>query len=79
MDYKSLNEKLKDLDALRNTKVEKLQIEDYESEWHEICPFEGNTFIRLRIRVDSYGENEWIVGVEFVKPKQVTATNYKSI
>jgi hypothetical protein len=81
MDYKLLNEKLNDLDTLRRTKVEKSKVEneDCMPEWYEVCPFDEDTFIRLKVRMDSYGENESVVGIEFVKPKQVTTTNYEAI
>lgn len=90
MDYKKLNEMLKDLNKLRNSSkmVEKPVVKDLNgreeqgesSEIYEIYPTdEKDIFIRLTINSDSYGDNEFVNGIEFVSPIQRQVTNYESV
>ena len=74
MDYTKLNAKLANLNSLRRgTPVAKTHAEDGDS-WTEVYPFDEGIFVKLNICQDSYGENEYIEGLQFVKPeiKQVT-------
>jgi len=84
MDYKKLNEVLSDLNALRRTSCHESKTHDYDydndgSLGYEIYHFEGDVYIKLIIRLDSYGDNEQIVGVEFVSPQVVKVTNFEPI
>lgn len=82
MDYKLLNEKLSDFSKLRReTLISKSERdnEDYMPEWYEVYPFDGEIFIKFHIQMDSYGENETIKGIEFVKAKQQVITNFETI
>jgi hypothetical protein len=47
--------------------------------YHEVYPFDSEVFIKLTINTDSYGYNEFINGVQFVKPIQKTVTSFESI
>lgn len=90
MDYKNFNKYLKDLWSLRNGKFKDVTLTDEEviSETDgSIQGVEGLIFevyklpfdelyIRLKICTDSYGENEAIVGIEFVTPKKVEVTKF---
>ena len=81
MDYKLVNEKLKDLSALRRTKVDKSETEndEYMPTWYEVCPFDGEVFVRLQIQMDSYQENENVIGIEFVKCTQKQVSIYEPV
>ncbi len=87
-DYVQLNAVLADLNAIRynSSLVERVvekEIDDPDGEQGENgvsyevykLPFDGETFIKLTITTDSYGNNETVSGVQFVRPvtKQVTA------
>lgn len=75
MDYTKLNAKLANLGSLRRgSPVAKTNPEDEGSSWTEVYPFDEDVYIKFTIRQDSYGENEFIEGIQFVKPqvKQVT-------
>lgn len=92
MDYKQINEALGNLTNFRYENRSKLieKIVEYEinseygqqgesSIFHEIYPFDGEIFIKLTLNTDSYGYNEFINGVQFVKPAQKTVTIFESI
>ena len=79
MDYKKLNELLSDFSTIRRGKcVEKKSPEDYETGF-EVYHLEDNTYIKLTIYTDSYGDNEQVVGIEFVSPQVVQLTNFEPI
>ena len=40
---------------------------------------ETDLFLKVEYNTDSYGSNDSIVGVQFVKPKEVKVTDYESI
>jgi hypothetical protein len=90
MDYKKLNEILGSLRALRRkqTPVETIVVNELagegsqgeENEIYEVYSIpDSDMFIKLRISSDSYGDNEFIDGITFVKPQQKTVTNYEPI
>lgn len=87
MDYKQLNDLLGDLQNLRNTKYEQRIVEHEidgegsqgdEGLSYEVykVPFEEGLFLKLKITTDSYGDNESIAGVEFVKPIEKKILQY---
>lgn len=87
--YKQLNEALRDLAALRRkSRIERTVVKELDGEGdqgesglsYEVCstPIEG-LFVKLTINTDSYGDNEFVAGVEFVQPIQKTVTNYEPI
>jgi len=89
MDYKTLNSVLKDLRKLRRTtklasdvvrKIDENGEQGEEGLSYEIYPLPINgIFIKLTITTDSYGNDERVSGVEFVRPLQKTITNYETI
>ena len=82
MDYTLLNEKLKVLSSLRRGKpVFKTNTngEEGDQTWEEVYQFTPDIFVKLTIEVDSYGENEYIKGIQFVKPIIKTITDFESI
>ena len=83
MDYKKLNEVLSDLRALRRTPCHESKPCDYDSyerePGYEIYHFEGDVYIKLHIDTDSYGNQEEVIGVEFVSPQVVKVTNFEPI
>lgn len=92
MDYKKLNKMLEDLQQFRHTNssklVERITISEVDKEYgsqgdtsvyHEVYPFDGEMFIRLTINTDSYGYNEFINGIQFVKPIQKTVTMFETL
>jgi len=92
MDYNRLNKLLEDLQVFRHTNrtklVERITLKevdkDYGSQgdtsvYHEVYPFDGEMFIRLTINTDSYGYNEFINGIQFVKPIQKTVTMFETL
>jgi hypothetical protein len=92
MDYKKLNKLLEDLQQFRHTNssklVERITISEVDKEYgsqgetsvyHEVYPLDGEMFIRLTINTDSYGYNEFINGIQFVKPIQKTVTMFETL
>src|SRR5208283_1660296 len=90
MNYRQLNEALKNLNSLRNSgkRVERViekEIGEESSQGDEgisyevyKSPVEG-IFIKLKITTDSYGNNDHVAGIEFVTPKEKTVTSYEPI
>jgi hypothetical protein len=90
MDFKQLNELLKDLRDIRNSKnlVTKDVIHAIDGEGNqgeEGVSFEvykipyDNMHVRLKIVTDSYGDNEQAVGIEFVQPIEKTIKKFEDI
>lgn len=92
MDYKQINEALGNLINFRyknrSKLIEKIVEKEINSEYgeqgessifHEVYPFNNEVFIKLTINTDSYGYNEFINGVQFVKPIQKTVTSFEPI
>lgn len=78
MNYKLINEKLKDISTLRRGKcVEKSSKDEYGSSSHyEIYQIEGDLYVKLSFYSDSYGEEETITSIAFVSPQKVQVTNF---
>lgn len=50
------------------------------NETQEIYPLsDKETFLQITIRTDSYGDNEFIHGIKFVKPTEKVIVNYQAI
>lgn len=88
MDYKFINEILKNLDNLKSNKeitfIEKRNKQTYsesDSEWDEYYRVnkENNLFLKLSWYSNSYNGNELIKGIEFVKAKEVQKIEYINI
>ena len=81
MNYKKINEKLKDFNLIRNgQKIESKSPdgEEYEN-GYEIYKLDDDIYVRLEIYEDSYGDNEAVVGIQFIKPKVVTVTEFETL
>lgn len=92
MNYKKINEVLKDLNgwnlSKKYTKVSENVPEDFSQEKSQ-----GDTsvksivykldfddlYLRVDIESDSYGEGETLTSVQFVKPVQKTITDFEAI
>lgn len=50
------------------------------SNWEEVYKLDEatETYVKLHIYTDSYGENEQVVGISFVKPKKIEITEWES-
>lgn len=46
---------------------------------YEIYKLQYDLYIKLEINTDSYGYNEFVGGIQFVKPKQKTISVYEKI
>jgi len=89
MDYKMLNETLKDLRKLRRGKTEFTEIineidgegdQGEEGLKYEVYHIPKTEFyIRLEIRTDSYGDNQSVTGIQFVKPTEKIVKVFESI
>jgi len=94
MDYKQFNEKFKDLETFRRTNRSALveKITEYEIDnsygegeqgavgiFHEIYPWDGEVFLKLTFNTDSYGDNEFVNGIQFVKPVQKMVSSFESV
>ncbi len=92
MDLKKLNKMLEDLDTLRSNRknrvgiqiVKKIDTEYGEGEQgaeglsYETYQVE-DMYIRLKITTDSYGSNESISGIQFVKPTKKEIISYEPV
>lgn len=87
MNFKQLNEVLKDIPALRSKRVERTVEHEVDGESqgdegvaYEVCPlpYDG-LYVRLRITTDSYGDNESVSGIEFVQPIEKQITRYEPV
>ena len=90
LNLSEINKILKDLDKLRNGKAIQTDVVkevngEYSNQGEEGLSYEvyrtsiDGIFVRLKITTDSYGDNESISGVEFVKPEQKMVTVYEKI
>lgn len=43
------------------------------------CPFDSEVYLRFTITTDSYGDNEQISGIQFVKVTEKTIKTYESL
>jgi hypothetical protein len=80
MDYTKLNAKLAKLNSLRRgSPLAKTEPSEDDSTWIEVYPFDEDVCIKLTLKVDSYGENEFITGIQFVKPVVKSVTDYVNV
>lgn len=86
--YKLINEALSDIPNLKYDKkfkivaTQKNQEGEYEGSYSsEINVYDigSDTFLKVEIRTDSYGENEFVHSIQIVKPITKTITDYESI
>lgn len=61
--------------------TEKDESDGYEDSPTEVkvCKLSEELFIKFKITSDSYGDNEQITGIQFVKPKVVTVTQFEPV
>lgn len=90
MDYKQLNKFLADIESIRSgtpeAKEVKKEIEDPDGEQGEEgvsfevykTSFDG-MYVKLTIKTDSYGDNERITGIQFVKPTTKTVSVFEPV
>ena len=45
----------------------------------KVCKLSEELFIKFKITSDSYGDNEQITSIQFVKPKVVTVTHFEPV
>ena len=94
MDYKQFNETFGNLVNFRyqnrSKMIERITIHEMDNSYgegsqgesniyHEIYSWDSEMFIRLTINTDSYGSNEFINGIAFVKPIQKTISSFEPI
>lgn len=94
MNWKELNKLLSNLKGLRHGAVSKQVVKVLDSEGNQGesgLSFEvyklanikdengDDIYIKLRIETDSYGDNEFVAGLEFVKPIIKTVTDFEAI
>jgi hypothetical protein len=91
MDYKKLNEVLKNLETFRydQKRLEKNIVKEINGDadrreeglWFEIfkLDFEDDLYIQLEIRTDSYGDVQRIVGIQFVRPTEKVVKVFEKI
>jgi hypothetical protein len=92
MDYKRFNETFKDLETFRHTNPLIERTTEYEMNdsygdgvqgesniYHEIYTWDSEMYIRLTINTDSYGCNEFVNGIAFVKPIQKTVSSFEAV
>ena len=88
MNYKLINEALNDIPTLRwkhpkfkkvsDNKIDNFRVEERQGEYDELIEIyslgEDDLHIKLVLRTDSYGDNEFVNSIQIVKPivKQVT-------
>lgn len=88
MNYKLINEALSDISSLRynhkkfrkvsDSKIDNLHGGDSQGEYDELIEIyslgEDDLHLKLILRTDSYGDNEFVSSIQIVKPivKQVT-------
>lgn len=92
MDYKVINEALSNIDNLRTSKkfkkvvdstVDNLKGGESQGEYNEITEVYSlgvsDIHIKLILRTDSYGYNEFVYGVQIVKPVIKQVTDFEAI
>jgi len=91
MELSLLNDILKDFNILRRDKSKLVStnvikggpndedMEDEEGISYEVYQILKDTFIQLEIRTDSYGDNERVFGIKFVKPINKSVTLFDTI
>jgi hypothetical protein len=92
MDYKVINEALSNIDNLRTGKkfkkvvdstIDNLKGEERQGAYNEITEVYSlgvsDIHIKLSLKTDSYGDNEFIHGVQIVKPVIKQVTDFEAI
>lgn len=91
MDYKLINEALSDIPSLRcgytkfkkvaSNKTDNLRGGESEGDYDEITEIFSlgvdDLHIKLEIRTDSYGDNEFVYSIKIVKPVVKTITDFE--
>jgi len=78
------NKELKYLERQEGHKGVPEAVEGYQGEYNEyseiykINEFD-DLFLKVTYNTDSYGENDFVVSIQFAKPKQVNKTIYEPI
>ena len=93
MNYKLINEALKDISELRwkhpkfkkvsDSKIDNLRGGESEGEYDELIEVyslgEDDLHLKLVLRTDSYGDNEYVHSIQIVKPIVKQATDFESV
>lgn len=94
MDYKQFNEIFANLNQIRYGRNPWIKVTaeiEYEISGggeqgrqgvrYEVyeCPFDSEVYLRFTITTDSYGDNEQISGIQFVKAAEKTIKTYESL
>ena len=93
MNYKLINEALKDISALRwkhpkfkkvsDSKVDNLRGGESQGEYDELIEVyslgEDDLHLKLVLRTDSYGYNEYVHSIQIVKPIVKQVTDFESV
>ena len=93
MNYKLINEALENIPNLRynhkkfkkvsDSKIDNLRGEQRQGEYDELIEIyslgEDDLHIKLTLRTDSYGYNEFVHSIQIVKPIQKTITDFEPI
>ena len=88
MDYQKLNKIIQNLPNIRyeyrskqlhTTKGDDVGYGEETYNWEEVYDvgLEKGMFLKLKVETDSYGDNEFIRGVEFVRGKEKTVIVYE--
>ena len=77
MDYKKLNELLSNLQALgRKTPVEEKTFDYSKVVVVSAESVEEGLYLKLEYVIDSYGDEDRLVSLKFVRPTEVKVTNF---
>ena len=93
MNYKLINEALKDISELRwkhlkfkkvsDSKIDNLRGGESEGEYDELIEVyslgENDLHLKLVLRTDSYGDNEYVHSIQIVKPIVKQVTDFESV
>lgn len=93
MNYKLINEALQDIGALRynhkkfkkvsDSKIDNLRGDERQGEYDEITEVydlgADDMYIKLILRTDSYGDNEFVQSIQLVKPVVKKITDFETI
>lgn len=91
MNWEQLNQVLANFNSLRHgrnnlQRVAKQVVKEIDEEGemgesgltYEVYKISDDLYIKLTVGTDSYGENEYVQGVQFVQPKNTVVTSYES-
>jgi hypothetical protein len=76
-----VNEKMRTMNNLKTVESSKDGDGVYNSSYFEIREIskEENLYVKISYYEDSYGEDDHIIGIEFVEPTPIQKVEYKSI